>query len=96
MLIQVSQEDIDEARKTWESPDFLRCQTCPVARAIERTTGRAVYVVPDTFTFVGGKGFGEKHVHQFPLKVMQFICRFDAGKLVEPFQFEIDPISQHV
>ena len=92
MLIQVSQEDIDKAYKTWHSPSHLRCQTCPVARAIKRTLNKAVFVFPESFSFEEN-GWGSRVSYELPRVATDFIHRFDTQKPVKPFQFEIEPIA---
>lgn len=82
MLIQVLQEDIDNAG--------AGSYRCPIAKAIARITGQLVSV-----SFMGVfywnytdnlKGKRAK----LPNEASFFVIAFDAGKEVKPFSFELD------
>lgn len=74
MIITVTQEDIDNG-------EMCLTEKCPVALAVKRAIGRMVrvnacYIVAD-------------RNYDTPFSASEFIVAFDAGKLVEPFTFEL-------
>ena len=90
-LIEVTQADIDSNNKT--NPG-LRCQTCPVAKAMARALGRPIEV--------GSKTWGLKWTMDekpLPKSVISFIHRLDVAwtnnkdfqaTSVKPFSFEVE------
>ena len=80
MLIQVTQEDIDEGERG-------HCYYCPVALAIGRTLNRR------NFIYVGGQGIRDVAkwvIETLPPGVLDFVCKFDNGEPVSPFSFELE------
>ena len=77
MIIAVTAEDIQNGE---------RCnpQTCPIALAIKRATGKQVIVGYD---YVVMEGFGKEIL--MPRKARDFRERFDNIREGEPFSFEI-------
>jgi hypothetical protein len=85
MIIQVTQKDIDKGLKS-------SCYECPIALAFKRKVknqilfGYAVnYESIDHFT-----KDNKWYIYALPKKAQTFIKRFDGGKPVEPFTFEIE------
>jgi hypothetical protein len=79
-LIKVTQQDIYEGTPT--DP-----RTCPLARAIGRETGKTVSV------FNGSAWFGtdeNRPYQELPKEACEFYGKFDAGEIVEPFEFELE------
>ena len=77
VTITVTQEDIDQGiRESYYS--------CPIARAAERALKWRVMVYTDTI-LVGDSGCDYK----LPESAQEFISRFDTGKPVKPFSFEV-------
>lgn len=82
MTIEVTQEDIDKG-----VPE--NCSKCPVARAIERTLPNpspSIAVDPEVIEWFDGDQWQFRYTK---VKVQTFIERFDAGKPVKPFSFEL-------
>lgn len=75
MKIDVVQEDINHGKR--ENP-----LACPIALAIGRSIG-TVSVEVNTVR-------SKTHWVYLPMKAQVFIRDFDAGKLVQPFSFELD------
>lgn len=76
MKIEVTQEDIDAGIQQ-------RCYDCPIARALNRHSGKSCRV----------DGFGVRipGVGDYPLppSAMIFASEFDQGLPVQPFTFEL-------
>ena len=85
MKIEVTAEDIANGRRAHDN-------SCPVALAIGRTLHRenAVSVVSTDVQIFNAAPFAEVEQATFPKEVTKFIKRFDGGKKVEPFTFEIE------
>lgn len=83
MQINVTQEIIDKGGKGGKS----NCSSCPIALAIrEQTEFKAAEVGHDIWlTSI----LSEKPRH-LPSEATFFIERFDDGKPVQPFSFELD------
>jgi hypothetical protein len=81
MVIQVEQRHIDRARTLIEATG-LRCPNCPVALAITEALGFPVKVIGPEY-YIG--------MDRYPLpdSVAKWICEFDQGGPVKPFDFEI-------
>lgn len=83
MLVDVTQTEIDNG-----TPGM--CGFCPVARALQRTTGFPWFVserdaVPMT------RLLDPTYTHRLlPEAVSAWIRSYDAGERVQPFAFEID------
>jgi hypothetical protein len=85
MLCRVTEELIAESRRRLRG-DVERCANCPVALAISAVLGIPVQVVgPRYYTWIGK----ERITHLLPKFVHEWICEFDNGKEVKPFDFEI-------
>lgn len=80
MKIQVTQEDIDKGIQ-------LDCTDCPIAVAIRRITSLPGIEVDDSHIEIDHK---EYHT---PDEVIEFICVFDAGLTVQPFEFDLVEIE---
>jgi hypothetical protein len=62
---------------------------CPVARALTRDAGlEDPQVIPGGYRVVG-----TDYNWKLPWKAIQFVRRFDAGKPVEPFDFDWWPVN---
>ena len=81
MRIEVTAEDIRNGRKH-------DCQYCPVARAIARATGREV--LTGRITCQIRSSYTPWRSVILPRVVFDFTESFDAGALVQPFDFELD------
>lgn len=81
MLIQVTKEDIENGVQR-------NCEKCPLARAISRAFGKPIRVGAYLAQFFGA-GLGEST--DLPPNALAFRKAFDAGKPVQPFEFEIEP-----
>ena len=77
MKIKVTAEDIKRGKRQ-------DCWRDPVARAARRATSKSAWV--GYFTM----GLDGRKARKLPKKVASFVSRFDAGKPVKPFSFEID------
>lgn len=77
MKIKVTQEHIDRGTKK-------ACSTCPVALALREATGMECEV-STTIAFLPNNDNGIP----LPIDAKDFIRRFDAGTLVQPFEFEL-------
>lgn len=79
---EIQQSDIDQG---------TRCSSdnCPIARAIERETGKQVSVTKDTIVIWDARGFDT--IETPPKSVTRFVEAFDAGDPVEPFSFRATP-----
>ena len=82
MRIEVTAEDIRNGRKH-------DCQYCPVARAIARATGKETLVGLRTCQ-IRSSSYTPWCWLILPFAVLEFIESFDAGALVQPFDFELD------
>lgn len=79
MLIQVTQEDINNGRRG-------NCYYCPVALAVARIFNA------HNFIYVGAEGICDVRkwtVPVLPPEVFDFICKFDRQFPVAPFTFEL-------
>ena len=83
--VDVTQADIDGGVRN-------SCTQCPIATAARRATG-----VPRlNFVYVYRTGIdiwnGPRRSHQFilPSIALGFMARFDRGKPVEPFSFQVE------
>lgn len=84
----VTESEIDEAEKARLVPFFIRSSGCPIARAVRRrhpewrvTETRIIDLNYDT-------------VAALPGPAIAFIRDFDAGRAVEPIEFEIEVVSK--
>ena len=77
MIITVTAEEIKRGNRQ-------DCFKCPVARATSRATSKSAWV--GYFTM----GLDGRKARKLPKKVASFVSRFDSGKPVKPFSFEID------
>ena len=83
MKIKVTQKDIEEGYRG-------SCHDCPVALAFKREVKTAFEIGLS----VGAERILHREVHEWdtytlPKRAQTFIKRFDNGKPVEPFTFEI-------
>jgi hypothetical protein len=78
MLINVTQDDIDKGEP-------CRAFCCPIALAIERQTK----ALPESVVVYRQITIGSKFIMDSPPEVLNFIDKFDDGKNVEPFSFEL-------
>lgn len=79
MTIHVIQEDINNGKR-------MHCSDCPVALAVKRKfnlPSYAVVVSHSTIRF-------DNNVVTIPEIVSDFISKFDNGRYVTPFSFEIE------
>lgn len=82
--IEVTAEDIREGKPKM-------CSECPVARAISRAFGGAVFAVASNRTF-GMHSFalsGPYRIARLPKHVESFVRQFDCGESVSPFSFDL-------
>jgi nitrate/TMAO reductase-like tetraheme cytochrome c subunit len=85
MKIEVTQKDIDKGLRS-------SCYECPIAHAFKRKVKNKIRygfaVNADSIDLVT-KDF-KWYIHALPKKAQTFIKRFDDGKPVKPFTFEIE------
>jgi hypothetical protein len=82
VIVRVTQEDIDEGTKG-------DCTFCPIALAVDRALGGECCVAVTIFdVYITENAHAE--VFPLPSEARQFIQRFDKGKPVSPFEFELD------
>jgi len=60
------------------------CRKCPVALAIARRVNQPVFVSPTPGINIG------HYVWDMPIKILEFVTRFDWGMLVQPMSFTLD------
>ena len=94
VTIRVSKEDIENGAKS-------KSALCPVALALNREGFNKVSVhssymshedkanLWDKIYLLDFKSKYVRRTKDFPVKVTTFIARFDAGLIVEPFEFKI-------
>ena len=88
MKINVTQRDIDEARRLTEDDETMLIYVCPVSLAAKRRF-RTKYVISYTSSIIKGKSLPRKF-YSLPYKARQFIMAFDRGAKVEPIKFEVE------
>jgi len=76
MKIIVTEQDIRIGNKA-------DCNFCPIALAGQRALGRPVTV--SCYNIYGGRN----DRYPLPKKAQEFICLFDKGEKVGPFEFEV-------
>lgn len=76
MRIVVTREDIQDG-----NPDAFNC---PVALAVRRTFGLPYGDVEVNDVIAAGN-----QEYETPCEVIEFICQFDEGQPVEPFEFDL-------
>ncbi len=86
--ITVTQDDIDNG---------IPCAAgeCPVARAATRAFETMTYAGPDDLMVVdaGGSAVNATHIYILPAKARKFINRFDAERVVKPFEFTVKRLT---
>lgn len=84
MKIQVTADDIYRGKP---------CEVfhCPIARALERATGRAVYVNHVLFAVFDEKGL-KSDEYLLPREAQQFIKHYDKNEAVDSFEFEVEVV----
>ena len=84
ITIKVTEADIEEAHRN-------DSYTCVVAHAIARTVTDATHIEVDTQA-IRFTTEGERRLYLTPYAVQGYVIAFDAGELIEPFQFQLrDP-----
>ena len=78
MRVAVTQDDIDRG-------EMGHCATCPVARALERATGKPWYV-GQSWAWLA---LPPETQIALPPEVTAFILAFDHGEKVAPFSFDV-------
>lgn len=78
MRIFVTQEDIDKGERQ-------KCTACPIALAASRALHQPNVLVDRFNVWVPG----EERGRLMPDKAQLFVWKFDAGKRVRPFEFEL-------
>lgn len=76
MKVSVTTEDIKQGKR-------VSCRECPVALAVKRIFQDEDNVSVAIYIRVGGV------MYEYPEEVVDFICNFDKGSLVEPIEFEM-------
>jgi len=91
MIIQVTQEDIDNAWELHLNKHSVSCLNCPVALALRRAGFAGAAVVCAGIIQIPGREWIR------PLTVANFVAQFDSdrkhGKLntsAKPFEFDLD------
>lgn len=88
MRIQVTQEDINLARKRIKQ-GFRPSENCPLQLAISRYINKIIIVGLTSF-FVLIDKIGNSLEVQLPANAISFRNEFDANRDVVPFEFEIN------
>lgn len=85
--ISVTEKDIAKGRRD-------DCVACPIALAIKRTLPNVeqINVTASNFSLIGRDKRGTRCYEGgfLPFAVRFFIIRFDNGRTVQPFEFEIE------
>ncbi len=83
MLVKVTQKHIDEGKRA-------DCYTCPIALAILDIDPKPVNVqVKYSYVMIYIEKNGKYKQYELPWEAREFISKFDNGKKVEPFEFEL-------
>ena len=83
-VINVTEEDIKQARELLKSKRAMRSRCCPVALAATKVLGKEdVRVGFSGMTFYGGGC-------DLPKKAQNFITLFDSDAPVKPIRFEVE------
>ena len=79
LKITVTRKDIDNG---------ISCNGffCPIALAFKRAAGEKVFIDDTTYDMLGKK---KTYGLKLPKPAQRFIRAFDAGRKVEPFEFEV-------
>lgn len=80
MLIEVTEADIEMGKQR-------RVDACPIALALERTSGRRFYVRCDDIVDAEED---KTSFAELPEEAVEFIQDFDEGHEVHPFSFHLD------
>ena len=88
MKINVTQKDIDKARRLTEDNESMLIYACPVSLAAKRSF-RTEYIISYTSSIIKGKSLPKKF-YSLPDEASQFIMAFDKGEKVEPIKFEVE------
>jgi hypothetical protein len=82
MKISVTQKHIDSGRQQ-------NCFLCPIAKAITEAVAGKLHIIvqPNRVEFKGMEWGGGWRTIELPNSAKEFIKKFDAGKVVEPFDF---------
>jgi nitrate/TMAO reductase-like tetraheme cytochrome c subunit len=84
MKITVTQKDIDKGLKS-------SCYECPIAHALKRKVKNKIrYGFAVNADFIDLTKDNKWWIYALPKKAQTFIKRFDDGKPVKPFTFEIE------
>ncbi len=91
MIVHVTQDDIDRARKILRGKKIsvdciLRSCVCPVALALHRS-GLPEAQVSDVYV---AAALGSEEVVFLPAEAVAWIQRFDRGEDVQPFSFQLE------
>lgn len=83
MRVQVTQEDIDKG---------VDCDSgrCPIARALLRQVPGVVSVCVTVDGVDYAKADGRFAAVELPREAVRFITLFDDGRLVSPFEFDLN------
>jgi hypothetical protein len=85
--VDVTQEDIDEARTRRYNPNIWRvCAECPIARAASRSIGHPCEAAGSTVDYFHE---GILYYYRLPAEAVSFIRSFDSDVYVEPISFTI-------
>lgn len=79
MIITVTKREIKQGSSNWD--------TCPVALAIKKRIDGEVLVSGHFASLLKGKRWAS---FPLPRKVKDFISKFDGGKKVKPFSFNLN------
>jgi hypothetical protein len=85
MIIKVEQRHIDKGVRS-------NCEACPIALAVLEQYPDAHAVTVDDDIVAGIDEFDAEHCVRFHMSTaaLDFMCDFDEGRAVKPFEFELD------
>ena len=91
MKINVTEQDIEMSRLVVGGGQPWSSQFCPIAIATRRATGINDVHVLRTYISLGEiRSTGFHELIDLPQSVQAWIDRFDLGRSVEPFEFELE------
>jgi len=85
IFVNVTMEDIEEAKKDYNYGRGPLARVCPIARAFIRIGFTLAFVQEHVVYDVG------KHAYFLPKKVQNFIIKFDKKEEVKPIKFKLKP-----
>lgn len=82
MIVKVTQEHIDKARRALKQSNARQAICCPIGQALNKK----YWISTDCVNMING----DRELCELPVSAIAFIDRFDSNKKVKPFEFEIN------